>query len=147
MKKILRNILLIILIEIVVLAIIYFVMNRTISVNQQKELKKIYNSNYEDINANFTNLFDNELEEIDKDKLIKILNLLKDEKITPVKFYEYDKIPVGSAYRLIIKSGANQVRVIILNNTINIEERKYWVDEKVIDSIKDILSEYSEHYY
>ena len=147
MKKILRNILLIILIEIVVLAIIYFVMNRTISVNQQKELKKIYNANYEDINANFTNFFDNELEEIDKDKLIKILNLLKDEKITPVKFYEYDKIPVGSAYRLIIKSGANQVRVIISNNTINIEERKYWVDEKVIDSIKDILSEYSEHYY
>lgn len=147
MKKILKNILLIILIEIVALAILYFVMNRTIRGNQQKELKKIYNANYEDINANFTNLFDNELEEIDKDKIIKILNLLKDEKITPVKFYEYDKIPVGSAYRLIIKSGANQVRVIISNNTINIEKSKYWVDEKVIDSIKDILSKYSEHYY
>ena len=139
MKKILKNILLIILIEIVALAILYFVMNRTIRGNQQKELKKIYNANYEDINANFTNLFDNEI--------IKILNLLKDEKITPVKFYEYDKIPVGSAYRLIIKSGANQVRVIISNNTINIEKSKYWVDEKVIDSIKDILSKYSEHYY
>ena len=144
MKKSLKLILFCVIL-VAIIIVLYFVIDIPINFNQQSELKKVYSSNYTELEAVFLNISYKEIGTLDYDKLKDFLDLLKNKKIKKVKFYEYDKVSTGDSYRILLKLNKENIRIIISNNTITVNNKKYWVDNETIDLIRNIFKEYSEY--
>lgn len=146
MKKILKRIILIIIVAAIIF-ILYVLLNKPIKFKQHARLKELYDLNYVGINCSILNVIGEEIGTINPDKLNEILTLLKEEKIIPVKSYEYDKIEMGKSYSLLLKTTKNQIRIIISNNTITIGKKVYWISGTNISLVNDIIEQYSEYYF
>ena len=146
MKKSLKLILFCVIL-VAIIIVLYFLIDIPINFNQQSELKKVYSSNYTELEAVFLNISYKEIGTLDYDKLKDFLDLLKNKKIKKVKFYEYDKVSTGDSYRILLKLNKENIRIIISNNTITVNNKKYWVDNETIDLIRNIFKEYSEYYF
>lgn len=142
MKKNIKLILILtMLITIFTCICLYIYMPKSISKN--KYMKEIYVANYSNIEAYFLNVLGEKVERIeDIEKIRETLELIKNEKIRPVNFFEYDNIINGEAFRILIKSEAYEVKLIIGQDTISINSKLYKTDNNLFKLISEEFDEY-----
>lgn len=145
--KNLKIILLTIIISFLVLTVICVYITRTQTFSKEANLKNIYSYDYENIKVVPLDIVNNEsFDVLTSEEIAFLFDTLKNEKIK-YKFYNIDKINMGSKFKLRIYNNSKIIDITITPESISINGKRYITENNFMELLNNLIENHKSYLY